>query len=92
MGQSQRLEPRVPGESPVDRQVKQIMADVLDLSPEAVDAATRRDQVASWDSLNHINLVLALEQEFQVSFEISEIEAMVSYGQIMQVLTHKLQP
>lgn len=90
MGQSQRVESPVPGER-ADSQVKQVMADVLGLSPEAVGESTRSDQIASWDSLNHIRLVLALEQEFQVAFEIGEIESMVSYADIMRVLQHKMQ-
>lgn len=72
--------------------MKQIMADVLDLSPQAVDESTTRDRIASWDSLNHIQLVLALEQAFQVSFDINEIEAMLSYADIRQVLNGKLHP
>ena len=92
MAHSQRLEPPLPGDGRVDRLVKQIMADVLDLSPQSVGESTRLTQVASWDSLNHIHLVLALEQEFQVSFEIGEIEAMVSYVDIVQVLHRKLPP
>lgn len=76
----------------MESQLKQIMADVLELSPNSIGESTSRDRVASWDSLNHIQLVLALEQEFQVSFEISEIEAMLSYADIRQVLTSKLHP
>jgi acyl carrier protein len=76
----------------LESQLKQIVADVLELSPNSIDDSTSRDRVASWDSLNHIHLVLALEQHFQVSFEISEIEAMLSYADIRQVLTSKLHP
>jgi len=76
----------------VERRIKQIMADVLDLNPMSVDDSTCQDRVTSWDSLNHIQLVLALEQEFEVSFEVGEIEAMLSYPDIRQVLERKLHP
>jgi acyl carrier protein len=92
MGQSQRVESPVSGDRLLDRQVKQIMADVLGVSPEAVGEATRQNHIASWDSLNHIRLVLALEQEFQVTFEIDEIESMVSYADIERVIRRKVQP
>jgi acyl carrier protein len=75
----------------VEQKIKQIMADVLDLDAKSIDEATGKDQTASWDSLNHINLVLALEQEFQVSFDVNEIESMLSYKDILEVLDRKLQ-
>ncbi|PYP43416.1 MAG: acyl carrier protein [Gemmatimonadetes bacterium] len=87
-----KLEPRISGEARVERRIKQIMADVLDLNPMSVDDSTCQDRVTSWDSLNHIQLVLALEQEFEVSFEVGEIEAMLSYPDIRQLLERKLHP
>jgi len=86
------VEPRISGDVRVERRIKQIMADVLDLNPMSVDDSTCQDRVTSWDSLNHIQLVLALEQEFEVSFEVGEIEAMLSYPDIRQVLERKLHP
>ena len=48
------------------------------------------DSTESWDSLTHINLCLSLEQDFQVSFSVSEMEAMLSYEDIVRVLGEKL--
>lgn len=75
----------------MEQKIKQIMADVLNLDAKSIDEATSKDQTASWDSLNHINLVLAFEQEFQVSFDVNEIESMLSYKNILEVLDRKLQ-
>jgi acyl carrier protein len=71
-------------------QVKQIMADVLDLDPDSIEDATAMDNTASWDSLNQVNLVIALEQEFVVAFDIAEIEAMLSFADIIEILERKL--
>src|SRR5256886_17324625 len=87
-----KLEPRISGEARVERRIKQIMADVLDLNPMSVDDSTCQDRVTPWDSLNHIQLVLALEQELEASFEVGEIEAMLSYSYIRQLLERKLHP
>jgi acyl carrier protein len=75
----------------IERQVKQVLADILDLDPNRIDGTTTKDRTASWDSLNHINLVLALEQEFQVSFDVTEIESMLSFVDIVEILERKLQ-
>jgi len=66
------------------------MADILDLPADSIDDSTVMERIDSWDSLTHINLCLAFEQEFQVSFEVSEIESMLSYTDFVEVLEKKL--
>lgn len=75
----------------MEEQLKEIMGDILNLDAGSVDGSTSKDNTASWDSLNHINLVVALEQEFGLLFDLQEIESMLSYDQILQVLERKLQ-
>jgi acyl carrier protein len=70
--------------------IKQIMADILSLDFDRIDGSTLKDNTATWDSLNHINLVVALEQEFGLSFDLQEIESMCSYDDIVQVVDSKL--
>jgi len=74
----------------MEDRIKQIMADVLDLDPLAIDGGTAMDTIESWDSLTHINLCLSLEQDFHVAFTVPEIEAMLSYEDILRVLGDKL--
>lgn len=38
--------------------------------------------IAAWDSVNHLNLVLAIEDEFGVQFTTSEIPELLSLGKI----------
>ncbi len=73
----------------MEERIRQIMADILDLDPDTIDESTAMDRVPGWDSLTHINLCLSLEQEFQVALEVAEIETMLSYADIVQVLEHK---
>jgi acyl carrier protein len=71
-------------------QIKRIMADLLDLDPASIDGSTLKDNTSAWDSLSHINLVVALEQEFGVSFDLHEIESMLSYDDIVQIVVGKI--
>jgi acyl carrier protein len=48
------------------------------------------DNTPRWDSANHIHLVLALEDEFAVLFDVAELESMMSFFDIMQVMRAKL--
>ncbi len=74
----------------MEERIKQIMADILGIDPNGIDEATAMDNTESWDSANHLNLCFALEQEFNVTFEIQEIESMLTYYDILQVLHAKL--
>ena len=74
----------------MEERVKQIMADVLDLDAATIDDSTAMDRIESWDSLSHINLCLSLEQDFQVSLSVDEMESMLAYDDVVRVLTEKL--
>jgi acyl carrier protein len=74
----------------MEQVIRQVMADILDLVPESIDESTSRDNTATWDSLSQINLLVALEQEFNVSFDAGEMESMMSFGDILDILEKKL--
>ncbi|MBF0339975.1 MAG: acyl carrier protein [Magnetococcales bacterium] len=74
----------------MELQIKQLMADFLNLDPERIDDSTAIENVAGWDSFNHLNLCLALEQEFSVTLDVAEMEAMTSYYDILQTIQAKL--
>jgi acyl carrier protein len=74
----------------VREQIKQIMADILDLDPDTIDESTTKDNTENWDSLSQIHLFVALEQEFNVSLEPAEIESMLSFTDIITIITDKL--
>ena len=44
----------------------------------------------NWDSLKHMNLILALEDEFDLKFKNSEIIQMDNFVSILQILSSKL--
>jgi acyl carrier protein len=52
------------------------------------DELTARD-VPGWDSFNHVNLVIAIEMEFGVTFTTDEIAALENVGQLKQLLKSK---
>lgn len=69
----------------IDNRIRQIIADVLQLSvlPSGDVSSVQLEQ---WDSVSHLSLILALEQEFSVNFFPEEMERMESLGQIAEVL------
>ena len=74
----------------VEQMVRDVMSIILNLNAAEINDNTSIDNTPGWDSANHINLVLALEEEFSISFEVSEFELMVSYFDVVQVVSAKL--
>jgi acyl carrier protein len=71
-------------------QVRRIVADVFQVSLETVQPASSPDMIESWDSLHHLEMVLALEQEFGMQFTPEEIEQLLSVELIVSLLAEKL--
>lgn len=51
---------------------------------------TTAADVPEWDSFNHLSLIMAIEEEFSVSFTTEEIGQMTRVGDLVQVLQKKL--
>jgi acyl carrier protein len=70
--------------------LKTVMATVLGIQADAIGDDTSMDTVESWDSIKHMNLVLALEEEFGVSIPDEDAANITSYPLIRLVLAEQL--
>ena len=66
--------------------LKQVLANVFDEESESINDESSMDTIENWDSLKHLNLILALEEEFEVSFDEDESIIIISYPLIKTVL------
>ena len=69
--------------------VRQIVADVFNLPLDQVHVDSSPDNIETWDSLQHLNVVLALEQEFGTQFTPEEIEQLLSVELIVALMEEK---
>jgi acyl carrier protein len=69
--------------------VFRIISKVMDVSFEKVNERSSPDDLEKWDSLQHINLILALEEEFEVRFTDQEIVRMRDANAILETLRSK---
>jgi len=73
----------------MDGQLEKVFSKVLGIGEgELVDNASPRN-VAKWDSLRHVQLVMAMERSFGISFSNAEIVSLTSVGAIKDVLRGK---
>ncbi len=69
--------------------LKSVFEKALGLEPERFSPALAPEDVANWDSIGHMNLVMNLEQEFGQRFEVDEIMEMTSVGKVLEILKAK---
>jgi acyl carrier protein len=46
--------------------------------------------VPEWDSLNHINLIVAIEARFKIKFKSTELESLRNVGHLVELIGRKL--
>lgn len=70
--------------------VRNILADLLSVPQAEITGETSPETLSSWDSIQHLNFVLSVEQEFGVEFTPEEIESITSVQCVIEALANKL--
>lgn len=70
----------------IEDQTKNVMSTVFEIPIDSIDNNSSPDTIESWDSLKHMNLVTALEEEFNITFNDDEIFKMGSYSSIKHII------
>lgn len=50
----------------------------------------KASDVEEWDSLNHINLIVAIEARFKIKFKTAELESLRNVGHLVEIIEKKL--
>lgn len=66
--------------------LNEVFQDVFDDDSITVNAETTADDIEDWDSLEHINLVSAVEKEFGVKFTMAQVVGMKNVGEMVDVI------
>jgi acyl carrier protein len=70
----------------IEAQVKEIAADILRVPARALHLDSGPENIPQWESIAMVNLVLALEQRFERSFDPEEIARMHTIGDIVRLI------
>jgi acyl carrier protein len=70
----------------LDARLRAVMAAVLKVPAGEIGEASSMDTIASWDSLQHMNLVLALEEEFGITVPDEDAANITSFRLIRAVV------
>ena len=74
----------------VNERVRRTLSALLKVPPERLRDDSSREALEEWDSLKHMHLVLALEEEFDVEFADDEVASLATVAALTQAITGKL--
>jgi acyl carrier protein len=70
--------------------VQDIFRDIFDEDEMIIKDSSSSDDIEDWDSLNHINLVSAIEKEFKIRFALGELITLKDVGSMIDLMVEKL--
>ncbi len=74
----------------MENRIKEIMSIVFETDLSMIDDSASPETIENWDSLKHMNLIAALEEEFKITFSDDEILDMLNYEFICKIVKEKI--
>ncbi len=71
-------------------QLNEVFRDVFDDEDITVTEATTADDIEDWDSLEYINLIVAIEKKFSIKFNMGEVNNFKNVGEMAENIMEKI--
>ncbi len=73
-----------------EKEIKKIFSEIFEISAENIDPKIKQNELKSWDSLGQLRLIMALEENFEIAFDIEEIASLNSFDKILNKTSQKI--
>jgi len=70
----------------MEQKLKTVVANILGITAEEVSDDLSPENNGNWDSLNHMNIITAVEKEFGVTMSMSDIQSIVDFASLKAVV------
>jgi len=74
----------------IKEKLTEIFQEVFDDQSITLHEEMTADDVDAWDSLSHVNLMIAIELAFDIEFKQNEIQSFANVGELMQTIEEKI--
>ncbi|TCL59326.1 acyl carrier protein [Kineothrix alysoides] len=74
----------------VFKTLSEVFQDVFDDETITVNGTTTSEDIEDWDSLEHINLIAAVEQEFGMKFTMGQVVTMKNVGEMADIIISQI--
>lgn len=76
--------------SDILQRLTKILGQVVGNDQLVLNEKTTADEVTGWDSFNHINLIMGVEMEFGIRFNVAELENLKNVGDFVSLIEKHL--
>ena len=76
----------------VEKKLKRIMSVVFAIDESKIDTNTSNQNIKAWDSLKHLSMILALEDEFNIRFTNKETTSINDFKTIVDIIQNNHKP
>lgn len=73
----------------IKERLNDVFRDVFDDDSIDINENTTSADIEDWDSLEHINLIAAIEDEFNMRFQMREVSGMKNVGEMIQIIVER---
>ena len=74
----------------ITARLNEVFQDVFDDESLQISDDTTADDIEEWDSLEHINLLAAVEQAFGMKFNMGQVVSMKNVGEMADIILSKI--
>lgn len=74
-------------EKDIYKRLTEVFRDVFDDDSITLTPQTTADDIDEWDSIEHINLIGAVEDEFGLRFKMGEVSGMKNVGEMVSIIS-----
>lgn len=67
-------------------EIREIMSKVFEIDLSEISNNANQKDIMKWDSLQHLNLIVEIEDKFDISLDPEDISAMVTVEKIIEVV------
>jgi acyl carrier protein len=74
----------------IRQKLTEVFRDVFDNPDLEISDATTAPDVEGWDSIAHVNLIVAVEKAFKVSFNTKDVKALANVGDFIRLIASRI--
>jgi len=75
----------------IKNSLQEIFRDILDIDDIVLENTTSANDIEEWDSLAHINLIVAIEREYNIKFALGELQDLRNIEDMIKLIEQKIQ-
>ena len=74
----------------MENKIKNVMSAIFNIDVNEINQDSSPDNIDNWDSMAHMNLIVGLEEEFNLEFDETEVSEMMNLKLICLIVSEKL--